>query len=55
MSATAWHYEAGKAKGTLVGEGLEREEEARRFIAQQHRVKPEDVRIQKTPDMELLD
>ena len=53
MSATAWHYEAGEAKGTLVGEGLEREEDARRFIAQQHGVKPEEVSMRKAGDDRL--
>lgn len=46
MTAKAWHYSLPNGKsGTLVGEGIESEEQAREWIARQHRERQEDVNV----------
>lgn len=46
MTAKAWHYNLPNGKsGTLVGEGIESEEQAREWIARQHGARQEDVNV----------
>ena len=45
---TAWHYITPQGdKGTLVGSDVRTEQEAREWIARQHRCKPDEVKLRK--------